>query len=144
MIVPDVNVLVYAAVPEFTHHQPMRDWWEGVLSTDAPVGLPWVVATGFLRVVTNERIFDAPYSPTEAMDIVDGWLARPSVLPIGPGRRHAELLRRFLEAAVRGGNAVPDAHIAAIAAEHDGTLWSTDRGFARFAGLSWQDPLTAG
>ncbi|MBJ7471707.1 MAG: type II toxin-antitoxin system VapC family toxin [Solirubrobacteraceae bacterium] len=143
MIVPDVNVLIYAADSQSVHHDAARQWWEQVLSTDTPVGLPWVVATGFLRIVTNDRILQAPYAPEEAMDIVDGWFARPSVLAIGPGRRHAQLLRGFLDEAGRGGNVVPDAHIAAITVEHDATLWSTDRGFARFTALPWRDPLAA-
>lgn len=141
MIVPDVNVLIHAAHAGSSHHAAARTWWEEVLSSDAPVGLPWVVATGFIRIVTNARILQAPYTPVEAMDIVDGWLARPSVIAIGPGRSHAKILRSFLEPLERGGNLVPDAHIAAITVEHDGTLWSSDRGFAKFEGLRWKDPL---
>ena len=142
MIVPDVNVLVYAANSASPHHQAARSWWERTLSTGQPVGMPWVVATGFLRVVTNPRVFTSPYEVSEALDIVDGWFAVPSVLAIGPGRRHSALLRSFLEPLGQGANAVPDAHIAAIAVEHSATLHSTDRGFARYAGLDWVDPLT--
>src|SRR5690606_38341282 len=103
---------------------------------------PWVVTTGFLRVVTNPRIFEAPADPAAALDVADGWLAHPNVTVIGPGRRHAQLLRGFVEQFAAGGNAIPDAHIAAIAAEHDATLWSTDRDFAQLDGLSWRDPLS--
>lgn len=142
MIVPDVNVLVYAANSSSSHHVAARAWWERALSEGQPIGLPWVVASGFLRVVTNPRIFTSPYEVTEALDIVDGWFAMPSVLAIAPGRRHAALLRTFLEQLGHGANAVPDAHIAAIAAEHGATLHSSDRGFARYAGLDWVDPLT--
>lgn len=141
MIVPDVNVLIYAADEASPHHGRARTWWEETLSAGAPVGLPWVVATGFLRIVTNGRIVAAPFTPSEGMDIVEGWMERPGVLTIGPGNRHATLLRRFVDALPAGGNLIPDAHIAAIAMEHDATLWSTDRGFARFDGLRWQDPL---
>ncbi len=142
MIVPDVNVLIYAADGSSPHHATAREWWEGSLNSGTPVGLPWVVATGFLRIVTNESAVTAPYDVLEALDIVDGWFAMPNVVAIAPGRRHARLLRDFLAQLGRGGNAAPDAHIAALATEHDGVLHSSDRGFARYEGLRWVDPLT--
>jgi uncharacterized protein len=141
VIVPDVNVLIYAADGTSAHHDAAREWWEAALNDGAPVGLPWVVATGFLRIVTNPRIVAHPYEPGDALDIVEGWYARTSVVAIAPGRRHAALLRGFIEQRGRGANVVPDAHIAAIVAEHDATLYSTDRGFARYDGLRWHDPI---
>lgn len=141
MIIPDINVLIYAADDTSPHHPVARRWWEETLSSGVPVGLPWVVATGFLRIATNRRIVSAPYEPSEAMDIVEGWLACPGVITVGPGRRHVQFLRGFIDALPAGGNLIPDAHLAAIAVEHDATLWSTDRGFARYDGLRWKDPL---
>jgi toxin-antitoxin system PIN domain toxin len=141
VIVPDVNVLVYAADETSTHHAPARAWWEQTLSAATPVGLPWVVATGFLRVITNDRIFTTPFSPIEAMDVVEGWLQRSGVTVIGPGPRHAAVLRSFVAQQSRGGDTIPDCHIAAIASEHDAVLWSTNRGFSRYDGLRWKDPL---
>lgn len=141
MIVPDVNVLIYAADDTSRHHDVAREWWERVLSSDTPVGLPWVVSSGFMRIVSNPRIVERPWSALEALDVVDGWLERPNVLTIGPGRRHPAILRELLTALGRGAELIPDAHIAAIAIEHDAALWSSDRGFARFPGLIWNDPL---
>jgi predicted nucleic acid-binding protein len=36
---------------------------------------------------------------------------------------------------------VADAHLAALAIEHGGQLYSADRDFGRFAGLDWINPL---
>jgi hypothetical protein len=36
-----------------------------------------------------------------------------------------------------------DIHLAALAIEHGLTLCSADRGFARFPGLRWENPLAA-
>lgn len=141
MVIPDVNALIHAAHAGSPDHARVLSWWEGALNGTEPVGLPWVVATGFLRIVTNRRILEAPYEPAEALDIVEGWLQHPNVTVVGPRHRHAALLRDFVQQFGTGGNAIPDAHIAAIAAEHDATLWSTDRGFARLEGLRWRDPL---
>ncbi len=143
MIVPDVNVLIYAADASSRHHEAARSWWEDTLSGGVAVGIPWVVATGVMRILTNERIVQAPYAPTEALDLIDGWFERTMVVAIAPGPKHREILRGYVEQLGRGANAIPDAHIAAIATEHGGTLYSTDRGFARYDGLRWADPLAA-
>ena len=46
---------------------------------------------------------------------------------------------------LRGGNAtanlVSDAHLAALAVEHNAVMQSTDADFARFPGLKWKNPL---
>ncbi len=58
-----------------------------------------------------------------------------------PGERHAEILGDLLVASKATGNRVPNAHLAALALERGLTLYSTDRDFAAFTGLSWVDPL---
>lgn len=143
MIVPDVNVLIYAADASSRHHEVARAWWEDALSGDTTVGLPWVVATGVMRIVTSEQIVAEPYTALEALDLVDGWFERPNVMTLVPGSRHRAILRGYIEQLARGGNVIPDAHIAALATEHGGTLYSTDRGFARYQGLRWADPLAS-
>jgi predicted nucleic acid-binding protein len=44
-------------------------------------------------------------------------------------------------AAGRGGDLTSDAHVAALALEHGGTVYSQDADFARFPGVRWIDPL---
>jgi uncharacterized protein len=60
---------------------------------------------------------------------------------IEPGPRHAELMFSLLEAVGAGGNLTTDAHLAALAIEHQAELQSTDADFARFPGLRWRNPL---
>jgi predicted nucleic acid-binding protein len=45
---------------------------------------------------------------------------------------------------VGGPAMVPDAHLAALAIEYGRTLQTTDRGFGRFEGLRWENPLAGG
>ena len=40
----------------------------------APVGLPWPSLLGFLRLITNPRIFERPRSMTAAWGQVKSWL----------------------------------------------------------------------
>jgi uncharacterized protein len=102
------------------------------------------VVAGFLRIVTNPRIFHHPTALERAIAFVDGLSAQPSCLPLGARERHWRVLRELLVGADARGNLVPDAHIAAIALEHGATVATRDRGFARFPDLRWFDPLSAG
>ena len=78
---------------------------------------------------------------TEAFDQVESWLAQPTAIVIDPSHRHLAVLRGLLDALGTAGNLVPDAHLAALAIEHGGTVLSSDRDFGRFAGVRWSDPL---
>ncbi len=142
MILPDVNLLLYAYDTAAPHHLAARDWWEGALSGDEPVGLAWVTLLAFVRITTRRAIFEEPFSVDEAVGHVDSWLAQPQVMVVHPGHRHAEHLFRFLRRLGTAGNLTTDAHLAALAIEHGCTLHSTDADFARFPGLRWRNPLT--
>jgi len=54
---------------------------------------------------------------------------------------HLHVLGRMIQAAGRGGELTPDAHLAALAFENGGTIASHDADFARFTLVSWIDPL---
>ena len=141
MILPDVNLLVYAYDSTSPVHEPARAWWEGVLSGDEPVVLAWVTLLGFGRLTTSRRVTSDPISVDRALRHVESWLAQPHVRVVQPGHRHAEHLFRFLRGLGAGGNLTTDAHLAALAVEHGCTLYSTDADFARFPGLDWRNPL---
>lgn len=141
MRVVDTNLLIYATDSGSHHHEKARHWWQGCLNGSETIGLPWVVLLGFTRLVTRAVVLTDPLSPGQALDLVDEWLARPQVVVVQPGRRHAALLRQMLEHVGAGGNLVTDAHVAAIAAEYGADLFSSDADFSRFPGVRWTDPL---
>ena len=95
----------------------------------------------FVRLVSNPRIFEHPQSISNAWTQIEEWLARPVVWIPQPTERHREILGALFADRLARSNLVPDAHLAALAIEHGLTLCSTDRDFARFAGLRWDDPL---
>jgi toxin-antitoxin system PIN domain toxin len=142
VILPDVNLLLYAIDATSPRHEDARRWLEGLLSGSETVALTWSVLTAFLRLSTHPSIFEAPLSPERSFDLVTGWLAQPPVIVVHPGDRHHLVMRELLEPLGTAGNLVPDAHLAAVALEHGATLASSDHDFARFAGLRWSDPLT--
>lgn len=141
MILVDANLVVYAHVTSLSQHQAARDWFDSCLNGPAPVGLPWPTLLSFVRLVSNPRIFERPQSISDAWTLVEEWLACPVVWIPQPTERHREVLGSLLTDTLARSNLVPDAHLAALAIEHGLTLCSTDRDFARFPGLRWDDPL---
>jgi toxin-antitoxin system PIN domain toxin len=142
MIVPDVNLLVYAYNSDAATHGRARQWWEDAVRGHQPVGLPWVVMLGFLRVITSRAVFAQPMRTETALRHVRTWLGQPSVHPLQPGPRHLEILSGFAEAGTLASAVMTDAHIAALAVENQATVHSNDTDFARFPGLRWRNPLS--
>jgi hypothetical protein len=142
MILPDLNLLIHAYNTSSPRHEAARGWWEEVLSRPAPtVGLAWVVVLGYIRLTTHPRIMDRPLSPSAACADVESWLGQPQVALVHPGQRHASILFDLLRGLGTAGNLTTDAHLTALAIEHQATLLTTDADFARFPGLKWENPL---
>ena len=140
MIIPNVNVLLNAYDRDSKFHKAIARWWEEVLGGPAIVGLPWVSILGFIRLITNPRIYASPTTPSQAIRIARSWLAQPNVEIVSPGKRHADIFFGLLESTGVAGNLTTDAHLAALAIEHGAQLASTDNDFARFPKLRWFNP----
>lgn len=142
MIVPDVNILVYAHSPGMPQHLLAVEWWERTLSGHRTVGLAWAAMVGFIRVTTNLRAFQEAATPDAAIRQVERWLAAPCVRILSPGDRHASILFHLIRHVGVAGNLSTDAHLAALAIEYQAELVSNDRDFGRFPGLRWFNPLS--
>lgn len=141
MLCVDVNVLVYAHRSDLDDHSAYRDLLERLANDDEPVGIPDSVLAGFVRVITNRRIFAEPTSADEAWAAVDALLAAPSALRLFPGERHWTVFRELAADIDARGNDIADAYLAAYALQNNATWLSADRGFARFRRLRWSHPL---
>lgn len=142
MILPDVNLLLYAIDTAAPSHPQARKWLEEVLSGTEEVGFAWAVLLGFVRISTNPAAFEAPLDGAQAFKYVEEWLARPVALTLSPGSGHVGLIRELLQPLGVAGNLTSDAHLAALAIEHGAELCSSDSDFGRFKGLRWTDPLS--
>ena len=142
MIVPDLNLLIYAVNEEASVHDRAHEWWESRMNGLERVGLPWVVLLGFLRLTTSRRVFSQPLSTESAWEFVDEWLERPVTSILEPTLHHAQILKTFILEHGTGGNLTTDAHLAALCVEHGATLCTADNDFARFASLKHRNPLT--
>jgi toxin-antitoxin system PIN domain toxin len=141
MIVPDVNLLIYAYDQCSGFHERAKRWWEQCLSGTEIVGVSWMAALGFLRLITNARVFENPMPVPVATEIVQSWLARPQVQVIQAGPPHAGILFRLLNDLGTAANLTTDAHLAALAIEYQAIIHTTDTDFARFPGLRYRNPL---
>jgi len=141
MIIPDINLLIFAHNAAASSHEAARTWWENTLNSDRPVGLPWVVMSGYIRLMTHPRVLAEPISFAAARADVEGWLMQPCVLVPEPGRRFRHLFLDALAELGTAGNLTTDAYLAALAIEHQAELQSCDADFSRFPGLRWHNPL---
>jgi len=141
MIVPDVNLLVYAYNTDAPHHTAAREWWSGLMSGSRDVGLPWAVTLGFLRLMTNCRVMQRPLTAAEALAHVRSWMERKQAQILLPGPRHLDIFESFAAQQLLSSALTTDAHLAALAIESGAELHSNDGDFARFPGLRFRNPL---
>lgn len=139
----DANVLLYAVDESSPHHAVAKPWFEQQLSGSETSAFAWAVLLAFVRLATNPRVFTAPLTVQEALDLVDSWLEQPSVTVVHPTDRHSGLLRELLAPLGTAGNLASDAHLAALSIEHGAELCSGDSDFARFPRVRWLNPLAA-
>jgi len=143
MILVDTNLLLYAEDSLSEHHEIARTWWDEQLSGTAPVCLCWPVLKAFIRIGTNPRLHQRPLTVKESCDRVQSWFEQPCVRLIQPTDQHWTFFQQMLHSSNASGNLVSDAHLAALAREHNCVLHSTDTDFARFPRLKWNNPLAA-
>ena len=141
MKLPDVNLLLYGIDEDSPRHQVARAWVENLFGGTETVALAWAVMLAFVRLTTKPQVMARPFTVEEALDVVEGWLARSNVVVVHPTDRHARILRELLAPLGTGGNLTTDAHLAALSIEHGAELCSSDADFSRFPGVRWQDPL---
>jgi toxin-antitoxin system PIN domain toxin len=142
MIIPDINLLLYAYDSDSPFHAKAAAWWRRCMSGTEPVGLPPAVVFGFLRIGTHARVFRDPMTPAEASECVRSWLVQPIVQLLESGSDHVRQVLRLLQIVGTMGNLVTDAQIAAMAIEYEAVLHTTDVDFLRFPGLRWLNPIT--
>ena len=139
MILPDVNVLIYAFRPGIPEHDICRPWLNRVIQADARFGISPLTLGAVVRITTSLR-FQQPSSLDDAFGFCEDILGQPHCEVVEPGERHWDIFQRLcMETRTRGAR-VTDAWFAALAIEC-GCEWVTmDRDFARFPGLRWSSP----
>ena len=142
MIVLDVNVLLATYRADHAHHELVKPWFDATFLPGADMVVPDLVWVGFLRIVTNNHVFEVPSTLTEAFAFLDAVTSSPAYLTV-PGLQSGwGAVREIAAEADARGNLVPDAYIAAVALTHAAPVATMDRDFRRFTGLKIVDPST--
>jgi len=141
VIIPDVNLLLYAEIAAFPEHAKAKKWWEKALGGSDEVGLPTPALFGFVRIATNPRVFTPALPVDAAIEVIEGWLVRPNARVLVPGPRHLKIAFGLLRHLGTAGNLTTDVQLATYAIENAATLCSNDSDFARFASLVWKNPI---
>ena len=140
MLMADVNVLVYAHRQDETLHEPYAAWLKEVVDGPEPFALSVLVAVGFVRIVTNTRIYANPTPLQAALAVVEQLASHPRCRLATPGATHLEDVIRLCRGVGATGKLVADAQHAALAIAEGSTWVSRDADFARFEpyGLRWK------
>ena len=140
MLMPDVNVLVYAHRRDSERHAVSAQWLQQVVASPQPFALSELVLSGFIRVVTNRRIFPQASTTQEALAFVSELVARPNARLVRPGERHFGLFLDLCKTGKLAAGLVADGYHAALAIEHGCRFITHDTDFARFSNLDWGFP----
>jgi toxin-antitoxin system PIN domain toxin len=141
VLLPDVNVLVYAHRAESPDHVQYADWLRDLVERPEPYALSELGAAGFVRIVTNPKIWDEPTSTADAFEFVARLRRRSNAKLLTHGPASWEIFERLCLLAKARGKLVADAYHAALALEHGCELVTADSDFARFVGLRHRHPL---
>jgi toxin-antitoxin system PIN domain toxin len=141
MILADVNVLVYAHRRDLPHYDHFSAWLGQEVESGRSFALCDTSLIGFLRIVTNGRIFTNPTPLDVAIRSLEELREQAGVVHVSPGARHWAIFTELCSSMGARGNDIPDAHLAALAIESGGELVTADRGFGRFPGLRWSCPV---
>jgi uncharacterized protein len=141
VILADVNVLVYAHRKDLPEHERFSPWLTEEIESGRGYAICDASLTGFLRVVTNGRVFADPTPLQVALSFLEALRRHPGAIHLSPGARHWGLFTDLCAAIGARGNDVPDAYLAALAIETGSELVTADRGFGRFPGLRWSCPV---
>ncbi len=141
MILPDVNVMIYAFRSDSAKHLEYRTWLSDVVNGAGAFAVAPQVLSTVVRICTHPRVFKQPSNLQEALAFCSAILECPNATLIVPQERHWSIFQALCITSKATGNLVADAWLAALAIE-SGCEWiTTDGDFGRFNGLTWRAPF---
>ena len=142
LIAVDTNILVYAHREDSPFHAAAAKRLAKLAEGLAAWAIPWPCVHEFLAIVTHPRIYEPPTPTERALEQVQAWLESPTLVLLAESEQHWSELREQVLTGHANGGRIHDARIAALCRQHGvRELWSADRDFGRFPGLTVINPL---
>lgn len=140
MLMPDVNVLLYAHRTTETEHERYEAWLKRLVDGPEPFALSVLVAVGFVRVATHPQIYADPTPLPLALAFIEQLSGHPRCRLAVPGPTYLDDVVRLCRAVGAIGNVVGDVQHAAVAIAEGATWVTRDSDFRRFEahGLRWE------
>jgi toxin-antitoxin system PIN domain toxin len=137
MLIPDVNILIYAHRREDPDHEFHRFWLEELANGTEPFAMSTLVGSAFVRIVRHPGFRPRPTPLPQALSVIDSILRVPSCSVVPLGEHHWRSVRGLCETVNARGKLVADAQHAAVAMANGCTWVTRDTDFEHFrsAGL---------
>src|SRR2546426_3841082 len=138
----DTNVLVYATHSGSPNHDRSRALVEHLVAGPAIAYILWPAVVGYLRIVSHPAILESPLSSEEAVANIENVIAPAHIRTAGEGEGFWSAFRQVATDVKPRGTLVPDSHLVALMHELGiSTIWTRDRDFRKFSGITVRDPL---
>lgn len=141
MVLPDVNLLIYAYRDDNIYHEQARGWLQPLLNGAESFALSDLVCSGFLRVVTNQKLYKTPSPPESAFDFIERIRNHPNCVVVAPSTGHWSIFFGLCRTLNAEGGFVADVYLAALAIDANCEWCSIDRDFLRIPGLKLVRPF---
>jgi toxin-antitoxin system PIN domain toxin len=142
LIAVDTNILVHAHRRDSLWHEPAAARMGELAQGNASWALPWPCLHEFFAVVTHRKVFSPPSTAQQAGRQISAWLESPTVVLLNEADGYWMVLQALLERSRISGPRVHGARIAALCQLHGvRELWTADRDFSAFPGLTTRNPL---
>lgn len=141
MIIPDLNILIYAYNASAKEHAKAKAWWEQQIGSGELIGIPWVVLLGFLRILSGTKVVEEPYRTEELFSIIDSWLSYTNVQPLEQTLESYQVLKELMIELNLSGASTTDASIAALAFANKAKVATNDTDFFRYKELELFNPI---
>jgi len=142
VIAIDTNILVYAHRVDSEWHSVAVEKLTELAQGRSPWAIPWPCVHEFYSIVTHPKIFTPPTPRETALDTLEAWQESPTLVLLSETPGYWRLLKSLVTGSKIAGPQVHDARIAALCLHHGvRELWSADRDFSRYAGLTVRNPV---